>query len=111
MDQRIGYCGCINGAWMNGGLPINPVAFATETDREYELELTVKGDTFQFFVDGEDMGEWEDDQLETGMVGIRVWSAIMSVDDFEVNGPGIPATAVDSQDKLAVTWGDVKRDI
>jgi hypothetical protein len=109
MDQRVGYCGCINGAWMNGGSPINPVPFNTEVEKEYELELIVKGNSFQFFIDGEDMGEWEDDQLETGMLGIRVWSAIMAVDDLDINGPGIPATAVDSQGKLAVAWGEIKQ--
>ena len=78
--------------------------------KEYELELVVEGNRAQFYIDGEDMGEWEDDQLETGMIGIRVWSAIMAVDDFDANGPGIPATAVDSQGKLAVAWGKVKQD-
>lgn len=108
MDQRVGYCGCINGAWMNGGSPINPVPFSTEVEREYELELAVAGDRARFYVDGEDMGEWEDTQLETGMIGIRVWLAIMAVDDFDVNGPGIPATAVDSKGKLVATWGNIK---
>jgi hypothetical protein len=109
MDQRVGYCGCINCAWMNGGAPINPVPFNTEVGREYELELIVEGSRAQFYIDGEDMGEWEDDQLETGMIGIRVWSAIMSIDDFDANGPGIPATAVESQGKLAVAWGQIKQ--
>jgi len=109
LDQQIGYCGCINGAWMNGGSPINPVPFNSEVDKEYELELIVEGNHFQFYVDGEDMGEWEDDQLEKGMIGIRVWSAIMSIDDFDINGPGIPATAVDSQGKLASAWGGIKQ--
>lgn len=109
MDQRVGYCGNVNGAWMNGGSPINPVPFETEVGREYELRLTVEGNRFQFFIDDEDMGEWEDDQFETGMIGLRVWSAIMAIDDFEVNGPGIPATAVDSQGKLASAWGKIKQ--
>jgi hypothetical protein len=108
MDQRVGYCGCINGAWMNGGAPINPVPFNTEVGKEYELKLVVEGNHAQFYIDGEDMGEWEDNQLETGMMGIRVWQAIMAVDDFDINGPGIPATAVDSQGKLAFTWGKIK---
>ena len=108
MDQRVGYCGCVNGAWMNGGSPINPVPFNTEVEKEYELELTVEGNRFQFYIDGEDMGEWEDDQLETGMIGIRVWSATMAVDDFDVNGPGIPSTDVSSQGKLATAWGSIK---
>ena len=109
MDQRVGYCGCINGAWMNGGAPINPVPFNTKVDEEYELKLVVEGNHAQFYIDGEDMGEWEDNQLETGMMGIRVWQAIMAVDDFDINGPGIPATAVDSRGKLAVTWGKIKQ--
>jgi len=109
MDQRIGYCGCINGAWMNGGSPINLVPFETEVEEEYELELVVKGNNAHFYVDGEDMGEWEDDQLETGKIGIRVWSAIMAVDDVDINGPGILPTAVDCQGKLTAMWGWVKQ--
>jgi len=108
MDQRTGYCGCVNGVWMNGGSPIIPMPFVTEVDQEYELELIVEGNKFQFFIDGEDMGEWEDDQLETGRIGLRVWSAIMAVDEFEINGPGIPRTAVDSQGKLAATWAGIR---
>lgn len=108
MDQRIGYCGCINGAWMNGGSPINLVPFDTEVEKEYELEFVIEGTNARLFVDGEDMGDWDDDQLDTGMIGIRVWLATMSIDDFEINGPGIPATAVESQGKLAITWGNIK---
>ena len=108
MDQRVGYCGCINGAWMNGGSPINLQPFSTVVDKDYELKLTVKGSAFQFFVDGKDMGEWKDDQFKTGMVGIRVWSATMSIDNFDISGPGIPASAVDSKDKLASTWANIK---
>ena len=47
-------------------------------------------------------------QLEKGMIGIRVWKATMAVDDFDINGPDIPATAVDSQGKLAASWGRIK---
>ena len=108
LDQSVGYCGCVNGAWMNAGAPINSVPFDTEIDKEYELKLVVKGNHFQFYIDDEDMGEWEDDQLETGMIGFRVWSAIMAVDDLDINGPGIPATAVDSQGKMATAWGEIK---
>jgi len=109
LDQRIGYCGCINGSWMNAGSPINPVPFTTEIDEEYELKLVVEGSHFQFYIDDEDMGAWEDDQLETGMIGIRVWSAVMAIDDFDVNGPNIPNTAVNSQGKMAVAWGKIKQ--
>jgi len=108
LDQRIGYCGCINGTWMNGGSPINPQAFSTQIEKDYNFKLIVKGNTFQFFVDGKDMGEWKDDQLKTGMIGIRVYKAIMSIDNFEANGPGIPSSPVESKDKLATTWAKIK---
>ena len=110
MDQRTGYCGCINGTWMNGGSPIIPMAFATVAGKDYEMELVVEGGKFQFFIDGADMGTWEDGQLASGRIGLRVYKAIMAIDDLEVNGPGIPAstTAVGSQGKLAVTWASVR---
>jgi hypothetical protein len=108
LDQQIGYCGCINGAWMNGGAPINLQPFSTVVEKDYELKLTVKGNVFQFFIDGKDMGEWKDDQLKTGMIGIRVWGATMSIDNFDISGPGIPASAVESKGKLASTWANIK---
>jgi hypothetical protein len=111
MDQRVGYCGCDNGTWMNGGSPVNPIAFETAIGKEYKLKLVVKGNTFQFFVDGEDMGKWTEDKFKTGMVGIRVWSASMAIDDFDINGPGIAASVVDPQSKIAVAWGEIKRTI
>jgi len=111
MDQRIGYCGCDAGAWMNGGSPINPVPFATKTNKEYKLKLVVKGTSFQFFLDGQDMGKWEHDKFKTGLVGIRTWNAIMAIDDFDISGPGIPSTAVAPLGKIAVNWGKVKFDV
>jgi len=109
LDQRIGFCGCINGAWMNGGSPINPQAFSTKTDEEYELKLIVEGKSFQFYIDGKDMGEWEDDQLEKGMIGFRVYKAILAVDEFDVNGPGIsPTKDVKCQGKIATVWSKIK---
>ena len=109
LDQSVGYCGCINGAWMNGGSPINPKPFETKIGKEYKLKLIVKGNSSQFFVDGEDMGKWEDNQLKTGMVGIRVWNASMAVDDFDINGPGIQGSAVEPRGKVAVAWGKIKQ--
>jgi len=110
LDQRIGFCGCINGAWMNGGSPINPQPFSTKVDKEYELKLIVKGQSFQFYIDGKDMGEWEDDQLEKGMIGFRVYKAILAVDEFDVNGPGIPSSKeVKFQGKIATAWSEIKQ--
>lgn len=108
MDQRVGYCGCLNGTWMNGGSPINPQPFETKVGKDYEMKLIVKGKKFQFYVDGKDMGEWEHEELKKGMVGVRVWNAIMAVDYFDINGPGIPATAVEYKEKIAAKWGQIK---
>lgn len=109
LDQRVGFCGCINGAWMNGGSPINPKPFGTKIGQEYELKLVVEGESFQFYLDGEDMGKWEDSQLKEGMIGFRVYRAILAVDEFDVNGPGIPpSSVVKFQGKIATAWGQIK---
>jgi hypothetical protein len=55
------------------------------------------------------MGEWKDDQLNAGMVGIRVYNAIMAIDDFDINGPGIQSSAVKPEGKVAVVWGEIKQ--
>jgi hypothetical protein len=54
------------------------------------------------------MGKWEHDKFKTGLIGIRTWNAIMAVDDFDISGPGIPATAVEPLGKIAITWSKVK---
>jgi hypothetical protein len=43
------------------------------------------------------------------MIGIRVWDAVMAIDDFDINGPGIAASAVYPQSKIAVAWGEIKQ--
>ena len=43
-----------------------------------------------------------------GAVGIRIWNSHAAFDDFEVNGPGIQASAVSPSGKLAAAWGRLK---
>lgn len=103
-----GYCGFVNDSWLNGGNVIVPIPFNAEINKEYDMRLVVKRDSFQFFLDGKDMGVCENNQLKTGMVGVRTWSAIMALDNFEVNGPGIVGSAVESIGKTTTTWGNIK---
>ena len=67
-------------------------------------------------VDGEELMEFshkqlqENEMLDTGAVGVRIWNSHAVFEDFEVNGPGIKLSgaAVSPAGKLAITWGYLK---
>ena len=49
------------------------------------------------------------DVYKKGKVGISAWETKVSFDDFKVYRPGIEGAAVETQKKLALTWGKQKR--
>ena len=75
-----------------------------------DMMVVVDGDEFELHVNGELQGEHQDDTYKTGQVGVWAWETAASFDDFTVYGDNIVDTlAVDANDKLATTWGRLKR--
>ena len=94
-------------------------------NRWAHLKLSVEGDIFTFWVDGEQImaptkllifrnidvfADFPD--FQTGGVGFGLWNYTAIFDNITVTGEGVPNSgdfAVTPQEKLATTWGDLKR--
>ena len=75
-----------------------------------DMKVVVEGSEFQIHLNGKLQGEHEDNTYKTGQVGVWAWETEASFDDFTVYGDNIVDTlAVDAKDKLATTWGRLKR--
>lgn len=108
--QQATWAARINGTYLQGQAGMR-LPFPSEMDTEYELKVEVVGQKFKFYVDGELVQEFTNDEFEKGAVGIRVYDSQAIFNDFEVNGPGIPKSGgivVEPIKKLAVVWGQVK---
>ena len=75
-----------------------------------DMKVVVDGEEFELYVNGKLQGEHEDDTYKTGQVGVWAWETEASFDDFTVSGDNIKDTlAVEPNNKLATTWGRLKR--
>lgn len=79
-----------------------------DTKDWFNFKVVVKGDTFECYYEDELISEIEDKDLESGKVGVRIFGCTSHIDDFDINGPGIPTTGVEAKGKLAATWGGIK---
>ncbi len=110
---------------VNGGWAAEPGAFEDGVDREanvwYRAKFEVrKGSNFKAYIgpvggDVDDLSfvsEWTDSQgaFSSGKIGFRMSGAEHAqYDNIFVVTPGGTATPVEPQDKIAVTWGNLKR--
>ena len=83
-----------------------------------DFKVVVEGDTFELYWNGDLIETVTHDAFKTGTVGVASWiNAGLAVgehggaayDDFNVEGPGIPAISVEPKGKLATTWAGLKR--
>ncbi len=110
VDQQATWAARISGNYLQGQAGMR-LPFASEMNKQYELKIEVEGNQFRFYVDGEMVQEFSNDEFGKGAVGLRVYSSQAVFDDFEVNGPGIPKSggaSVKPEWKLAIAWGDLK---
>ena len=83
-----------------------------ERGKWHDMKVTVGGDTLALSIDGEEQGQFVDTVYGAGQVGVWGWETGVSFDDFMVSGDDIEGdgTPVEPLDKLATTWGRIKRD-
>ena len=110
---------------VNGGWAAEPGAFEDGVDRKQDVWYRVKfevrsGHNFKAYigpVGGEPdklslVSEWTDSQkaFSSGKIGFRMSGAEQgSYDNIYVVSPDFNPTPVEPQGKIAVTWGDLKR--
>jgi hypothetical protein len=75
----------------------------------FNFKVVVKGNAFEGYYEDELISVIEDKDLVKGKVGARIYGCTSHIDDFDVNGPGIPLTSVEATGKLAGTWGSIKK--
>ena len=79
----------------------------------FDMEVTVEGNVMKLTINGEDQGELTDDTgagYPAGQAGVWAWETAASFDDVTVSGPAVAdLTPVEPQNKLAMTWGLLKK--
>jgi len=76
------------------------------------MKIVVEGNQFTCFLNDKQICEGTDNlgnEYKKGNIGVWAWQTKASFDDLTVSGPGIEGMAVDSRNKLAITWSKVKQ--
>ena len=83
-----------------------------ERGKWHDMKVSVGSDIMALSIDGEEQGEFADAVYGAGQVGVWGWETGVSFDDFTVSGDDIEGdgTPVEPLNKLATTWGGIKRD-
>ena len=83
-----------------------------ERGKWHDMKVSVGSDIMALSIDGEEQGEFADAVYGAGQVGVWGWETGVSFDDFTVSGDDIEGdgTPVEPLNKLATTWGRIKRD-
>ena len=82
--------------------------------KEFSIKLGVKGFTLSGYFNGKQINTWEDKEksFKTGIIGLSVWQGEAIFDDIIIEGKNVPGNlAVNSSNKLADTWGRIRRDM
>jgi len=98
-----------------------PLPFDVLEDTWYELKMIAEGDHFEFYINNELTGAFDDGSRPSGTVWLIVRNAHVHFDDVVITGPEIPDGgpgfvetpqpdfAVTPQSKIVTMWGSVKR--
>jgi hypothetical protein len=92
----------------DGVRPARPESKDTKGGDAYTLVFEAKGDTIKTFIDGKLMIEQQDNKYHEGRLGLGGRTSVVLYEYVDVEGAGIPPSAVDFSGKLAETWGQLK---
>ena len=125
-ERRIGcYAGTLKPPPRAHAILISELHPLLKLNRWYHLKLSVEGDMFTFWINGEQVmaptqlrifrqidvfADFPD--FQTGGVGFGLWNYTAIFDNITVTGDSVPNSgdfAVTPQEKLATTWGNLKR--
>lgn len=91
-----------------GNRPKRPDSKDTKGGDAYTIAFEAEGETLRTYIDGKPMVENQDKTYDKGRPGLGGRDSTVAYEYVEINGPGIPPTAVEPVDKLAITWGTLK---
>ena len=125
-EERIGcYAGTLKPPPRAHAILISELHPLLRLNRWYHLKLSVEGDMFTFWINGEQVMAPTQLQIfrqidvfadfpdfQTGGVGFGLWNYTAIFDNITVTGDSVPNSgdfAVTPQEKLATTWGQLKK--
>ena len=91
-----------------GPRPKRPDSKDTKGGDAYTIVFEVEGETLRTYIDGKLMVENQDKTYDKGRPGLGGRDSTVAYEYVEINGEGIPPTAVEPADKLATLWGELK---
>ena len=92
-----------------GPRPERPDSKDTKGGDAYTIVFETEGETLRTYIDGKLMVENQDKTYDKGRPGLGGRDSTVLYEYVEINGEGIPPTAVEPADKLAITWAELKR--
>ena len=84
-----------------------------DINKEFTIKLAIEGFVLSGYFNDKLVNKWQDEEqsFETGVIGLDVWEAEATFDDIVIEGKNVPGNlAVNSQKKLALTWGRIRSD-
>ena len=86
-------------------IPVN-----IEVEKTYHLKAILKGNKHQYFINDEEVAEYEDKEgfRKSGRIGFITYRAYPHFDNLIISGPEIPSLSVNNEDKLPTCWGRIK---
>ena len=91
-----------------GPRPKRPDSKDTKGGDAYTIVFETEGETVRTYIDGKLMVENQDKTYDKGRPGLGGRDSTVLYEYVEINGEGIPPTAVEPTGKLTTTWGELK---
>ena len=91
-----------------GPRPERPDSKDTKGGDAYTMVFETEGETLRTYIDGKLMVENQDKTYDKGRPGLGGRDSTVLYEYVEINGEGIPPTAVEPADKLATLWRELK---
>jgi len=103
-----------------GGLTLDSSPFEAKIDTWYSVKAIVQGKQLEFYIDNKLVAKAENDVYLTGKAGFIIDDGEALFDDFVMTGPEvkdgghwdpkahIQPNPVEPQNKLEMTWGEIK---
>ena len=91
-----------------GPRPKRPDSKDTKGGDAYTIVFETEGETLRTYIDGKLMVENQDKTYDKGRPGLGGRDSTVLYEYVEINGEGIPPTAVEPTGKLTTTWGELK---
>ena len=97
-------------------ISVVPLPFDILEDTWYELKVIAEGEHFEFYINDELMGSFDDDSYPSGGIELGVSNTHVHFDDVVITGPEIPdggpggvRMSVHQENTLITTWGTLKQ--